>query len=95
MLDKRIWRHDPTIAALLAADLVAGFVVFDKLPLQQALRLTGANLRYVQVAMDLSPQERAEVEAGRVTLSSLAQGRRLGAGLEDEPAASNDNGGAL
>jgi hypothetical protein len=59
----------------LAADLVSGFVVFDKLTLQQALRLTGANLFYVQTALKLSPSERAELEAGRVTLSALAQGQ--------------------
>jgi hypothetical protein len=44
--------------------------------LEHALAVTGANVRYVWVAQQLTPAERAECEAGRVSLSHLAQGRR-------------------
>ena len=75
MFDARCRRLNPTEAALLAADLVAGRAILERPTADQALRLTGATWRYYWVARSLTPLERASVEFGRVTLSSLAQGR--------------------
>jgi hypothetical protein len=80
-LDRRSWRGTPTESALLAVDLVAGKVTLEHLTPKQALALTGANWRFFWVARDLSPTERAAVEAGGHTLSSLARGRRKSAGV--------------
>jgi hypothetical protein len=76
VLDRRSWPKDPTASAFLALDLVAGHVVAAPLTPDQALYLTGANWCYFSVARTLAPWERAEVEAGRVSLCAFVQGRR-------------------
>jgi hypothetical protein len=75
-LDGRSWGKDPTAAALMAHDLVTGAVVLFRLTQSQALALTGATQRYVWVVNELTATERAGVEAGYLSLSALAQGRR-------------------
>jgi hypothetical protein len=80
-LDRRSRPKDPTAAALLAADLVAGDVVLYRFTPDQAIYLTGTSWRYFWTARELTSWERCEIEAGRVTLSALAQGRRKATGL--------------
>jgi hypothetical protein len=76
MFDRRSWCQNPTEAAFRALDLTSGAAILYPLTDFQALFVTGATQRYLWVARDLAPWERAEVEAGRVSLSRLAQGRR-------------------
>jgi hypothetical protein len=74
--DARSWHPTPTERALWAADLTSGRTSIRHFMFEQAIWLTGANLRYAWVAMNLNTAERAELELGRVTLCALAQGRR-------------------
>jgi hypothetical protein len=74
--DPRSWRPSPTERAFAALDLTTGATVLHQLMLEHALVVTGANFRYFWITQQLTPTERAECEAGRVSLSQLAQGRR-------------------
>jgi len=74
-LDRRYPPKSPTWAALLAADLAAG-VPLEPLTRAQALSVTGANGSYFGIARSLSPQERAWVESGQMTLCGVVKYRR-------------------
>jgi hypothetical protein len=73
VFDRRCWHPTPTEAAFAAFNLVTGRDVLDQLPLKWSLQITGANGLYVWTLSQLAPVERAAVEAGDVSLSSLAQ----------------------
>jgi hypothetical protein len=80
-LDPRSWRPSPTEAAFLAVDLRTGAAVPYQLMLDHVLYMTGANPRWVWVAHNATPEQRADVEAGRVTLNQLARGMRKPNGI--------------
>jgi hypothetical protein len=75
------WRLDPrygprtaTEAALLAVDLTIGSV--QPMTRVAAIALTGTTAPYFSIARSLSPQERAMVESGELTLNGVAKYRR-------------------
>jgi len=57
--------------ALLAADLTRGRLGVFNLTRQQALAVTRASSGYLATATQLTPEQRAKVEYGRVSLSEL------------------------
>ena len=73
--DGRSGALSPTEAALRAADLFDGRAGYQRLLLRHVLFVTGAALPYFQAARALSTEQRADVEAGRVSLCHFVQSR--------------------
>jgi hypothetical protein len=61
----------PSHRALLAVDLMNGTVQVSRLTGPQARALTGASVGYVGTASRLNPEEREQVERGKLTLSAF------------------------
>jgi hypothetical protein len=73
-IDARSWHKSPTEAAFLAVDLITGAVVIEGMTIAQARRITGAQGAYLARARKLTPQQRAEIEAGRASLNGGRRG---------------------
>jgi hypothetical protein len=71
----RRYQQTASRRALMACDLVAGAPV-QTFTWAEAIAVVGTNSRYLSIALSLSPQERARVEAGTVTLSGIVRERR-------------------
>jgi hypothetical protein len=73
-LDRR-YRQTASQRALTASDLVAGAPA-QSFTWAEAIAVAGSNTRYLSIARSLSPQERARVESGAVTLNGVLRERR-------------------
>jgi hypothetical protein len=61
--------------ALTASDLAAG-VPAQSFTWAEAVRVAGSNIRYLAIVRSFTPQERARVEAGEITISGILRERR-------------------
>jgi hypothetical protein len=62
-------RHMPAAErACLAADIVDGRVILQGLTAKSVASLCGVNMAYVNVALNLAPEQREEVRRGRRSL---------------------------
>ena len=73
-LDRR-YSQTASQRAITASDLAAG-IPAQSFTWAEAIAVAGSNIRYFSIARSLSPQERARVEAGAITLSGIIRERR-------------------
>lgn len=79
-------RRNANQKGAIAAQMVKGEVVLTKPTMIQAAHDAGANMPYVQLALKLSPESRARVAAGEITIAqALAANGLLEAWLEATP----------
>src|SRR5262245_41921276 len=71
----RRYQQTASQRALMACDLVAGAPV-QSFTWAEACAVAGTNSRYLAIARSLSPQERARVKGGAITLSGILRERR-------------------
>jgi hypothetical protein len=70
-------RASPAQKAKMAADMIAGHLVPERLTRAQAKALSGGSQTYIHVACRLSPMERQQVNCGVLTLSDVARRSRV------------------
>lgn len=70
-LAHRLARINIDWRALLAADMAAGRVNVRGLTLRQAAKLVGVSFGYVHTASKLSPEQRQQVETGKLTVAAV------------------------